>query len=455
MFNGVWHRVAGVEHSLLIMRTHQILMKRPGSIKIRLPLWVHCAPTFFCPASRYSLMSSRLPLSWLLILGALTAFAPMAIDMYLPALPNIATELNAGPAHVQLTLAACFLGFAFGQLLYGPLADRFGRKPPLYLGVSVFVLASIGCALATSIEALIALRFLQALGGCAGVVITRAMVRDRFAANEVARLFSLLILVMGLAPILAPLLGGWLLQWVGWRAIFVALALFGLACGIGAWRVLEETLPHDNRQSLHPRALAQGFVSVLRERQFYGHVLAGGFAQAGMFAYITSSAFVFIEHFQVPAAHFGWIFGANAAGLIGLSQLNRRLLKQYNTTQMLRFGNTLALTFALLLLATACWSAAPLWAVAAPLFGFVASLGITLPNASANALAPFGNRAGTASALLGTIQFLFAALAAVLVSALPGTLLPSTGPLTMASVIAGCASLAWVSNRLLLRTPHH
>lgn len=390
-------------------------------------------------------MQRELPLSWLLTLGALAAFAPMAIDMYLPAFPAIARDLRTDSGQVQLTMAACFLGFAIGQLLYGPLSDRFGRKPPLYAGIGLFVLASAGCALASSIESLIVLRFLQAFGGCAGMVIGRAIVRDRFQANEAARLFSLLILVMGLAPILAPLFGGLLLSVASWRAIFIALLVFGLLCGIASWRVLSETLPPDRRQSLHPVALARGFAEILRHREFYGHVLVGGFAHAGMFAYITSSSFVFIEHFQIAPGHFGWLFGANAAGLIAMSQLNRQLLKTRSTSQLLNAGNRLALVMGAALLLAASLAPQHLLLVAAPLFGFVASLGITLPNASANALAPFGLRAGTASALMGTLQFLFATAAATLISGLP-----AEGPLMMATVVAVCATCSWLAQRLLL-----
>ena len=390
-------------------------------------------------------MNRELPLSWLLTLGALSAFAPMAIDMYLPAFPAIASELQTDSGQVQLTMAACFLGFAIGQLLYGPLSDRFGRKPPLYAGIALFVIASAGCALANSIDSLIVWRFLQAFGGCAGMVIGRAIVRDRFQANDAARLFSLLILVMGLAPILAPLFGGVLLSVASWRAIFIALLVFGLLCGVASWRALSETLPAERRQSLHPIALARGFGEILRHREFYGHVLVGGFAHAGMFAYITSSSFVFIEHFQIAPGHFGWLFGANAAGLIAMSQLNRHLLKTRSTSRLLQAGNRLALLMGATLLLGASLAPQQLLFIAVPLFGFVASLGITLPNASANALAPFGLRAGTASALMGTIQFLFATVSATLISRLS-----AEGPLMMATVVAACAACSWLAQRTLL-----
>ena len=390
-------------------------------------------------------MNRELPLSWLLTLGALSAFAPMAIDMYLPAFPTIASELQTDSGQVQLTMAACFLGFAIGQLLYGPLSDRFGRKPPLYAGIALFVIASAGCALANSIDSLIVWRFLQAFGGCAGMVIGRAIVRDRFQANDAARLFSLLILVMGLAPILAPLFGGVLLSVASWRAIFIALLVFGLLCGVASWRALSETLPAERRQSLHPIALARGFGEILRHREFYGHVLVGGFAHAGMFAYITSSSFVFIEHFQIAPGHFGWLFGANAAGLIAMSQLNRHLLKTRSTSRLLQAGNRLALLMGATLLLGASLAPQQLLFIAVPLFGFVASLGITLPNASANALAPFGLRAGTASALMGTIQFLFATVSATLISRLS-----AEGPLMMATVVAACAACSWLAQRTLL-----
>jgi DHA1 family bicyclomycin/chloramphenicol resistance-like MFS transporter len=281
----------------------------------------------------------------------------MSIDMYLPSLPTIAADFGVEPAAAQWTLASFFIGMAFGQAVYGPLADRYGRKPPLYGGLLVYIVASLGCALAPNATALIAARFVQAVGGCAGVVIARAVVRDRFDAQTSARVYSLLMLVMGLAPILAPLLGGWVLAFAGWRTIFIILALFGLSCLFTVWRYLPETRP--------PAALSTGgigptlrvYAGLLGDRAFLGYVLSGGFAQAGMFAYITGSPHVFIELYGVPAHAYSWLFGLNALGLIASSQINRRLLLRYTAETILRRANraTVLLGLALILVATGDW----------------------------------------------------------------------------------------------------
>ena len=250
----------------------------------------------------------------------------MSVDMYLPSLPTIAADFGVTPAATQWTLTSFFIGMAFGQAVYGPLADRYGRKPPLYGGLLVYIVASVGCALAANAPILIAARFVQAVGGCAGIVIARAVVRDRFDAHSSARIYSLLMLVMGLAPILAPLLGGWVLFFTHWRMIFLILALFGLGCLLAVWRYLPET-----RLSAAPLPSGIGptlrvYTDLLRDRAFLGYVLSGGFAQAGMFAYITGSPHVFIELYGVSAQAYGWFFGLNALGLIASSQINRCLL---------------------------------------------------------------------------------------------------------------------------------
>ncbi|MGB2971105.1 MAG: multidrug effflux MFS transporter, partial [Candidatus Competibacter sp.] len=333
------------------------------------------------------------PLSWLLILGALTAFAPMSIDMYLPGLPAIAAGFETAPSAAQFTLASFFVGLALGQAIHGPLADRFGRKPPLYAGLALYVIASVGCALAPDIAALTILRFVQAAGGCAGVVIARAVVRDRFDAQTSARVYSLLMLVMGLAPILAPLIGVQVLLLFGWRAIFMVLALFGLSCLLAVWRYLPETRPAQTTGG-GLGATWRTYSELLKDRGFLGYSLSGGFAHAGLFAYITGSPHVFIELYGVPAQAYGWLFGFNALGLIASSQINRRLLAHHSAEAILRRANrtTVLLGLVLLAVATGGWGGLP--GLLIPLFGYLASLGFTAPNAMALALAHQGARAG-------------------------------------------------------------
>ena len=385
------------------------------------------------------------PLSWLLILGALTAFAPMSIDMYLPGLPTIAAEFGTEPSAAQFTLASFFVGLALGQAIHGPLADRFGRKPPLYVGLALYIVASVGCALAPDIATLTALRFVQAVGGCAGVVIARAVVRDRFDARTSARVYSLLMLVMGLAPILAPLAGGQILALAGWRAIFAALALFGLGCLFAVWRRLPETHPANTVAGGGIGATLRVYAELLKDRGFLGYTLSGGFAQAGMFAYITGSPHVFIELYGVSAQAYGWLFGLNALGLIASSQLNRRLLLRHGADAILRRANrtTVALGVLLLGITASGWGGLP--ALLVPLFGYIASLGFTAPNALASALAQQGARAGSASALIGTLQFALATVSSALVG-----LLGADSAAPLAAVIAGCGLLAYAAHRTLI-----
>lgn len=264
----------------------------------------------------------------ILILGTLMAFGPLSIDLYLPSFPLIAASFSVSPARVELSLASFLIGLALGQLLYGPLSDRLGRRPTVLLGLGVYAIASMGCAFAQSLELLIAARLIQALGACAGIVVARAVVRDRFEAQESARIFSTLMLVMGAAPILAPLMGGAVSQFAGWRALFGMLAASSLICWVAVFRLLPETL---RVGSEIPRSL-----DIWRDREFVGHALAGGLAYAGMFAYITGSSFVFIELFGIPSHHFGWVFGTNAAALVASSQCNRRLLRRREVKWVLR-----------------------------------------------------------------------------------------------------------------------
>ena len=368
-----------------------------------------------------------------LLLGSLTAFGPLSIDMYLPSMPAIEADLHTTPSAVQLTLAAFFAGLAIAQLAYGPLSDRFGRKKPLVAGLAVYVLASLGCALAPSIGALIALRFLQAVGGAAGMVIARAVVRDLRSGVEAARLLSLLMLVMGAAPILAPLVGGWLLLLGTWRLTFGLLALLGLTCLAVIPRALPETAKQ-RMDRLDLRSIGVQMRELGRDPHFVAYSLAGGFSQAGMFAYIAGSPFVIIGLFHVSPQAYGWMFGANAAGLITASQLNRRVLMASTPAGVLARALVVAMLAGACLVVLAVTRAAMLPVVLVSLFLFVATLGFVGPNATAVAMDRHGSRAGLASAVLGSAQFVIAALAAGVVGiANDGTMLP------MAVVMATCA----------------
>jgi DHA1 family bicyclomycin/chloramphenicol resistance-like MFS transporter len=359
-----------------------------------------------------------------LILGALMAFGPLSIDLYLPSFPFIAASFSVSSARVELSLASFFIGLALGQLLYGPLSDHLGRRPTVLLGLSVYAIASMACAFTQSLELLIAARFIQALGACAGIVVARAVVRDRFEAQESARVLSMLMLVMGAAPILAPLIGGAVSQVAGWRVLFGLLAAGSLIC----WVVVFRLMPETRRVSSEKPRLLQA----VRDRGFVGHALAGGLAYAGMFAYITGSPFVFIELFGIPSHHFGWVFGTNAVALIASSQFNRWLLLRRDVKWVLRRAfPALAVVGSVLVLAGFLgWG---FWGVAAPLWAYVGILGITYPNTTAVALQGQGAQSGAASAWLGVFQFSLATGAAWLVS-----WLHDGSPLAMSTVVGGC-----------------
>ena len=380
----------------------------------------------------------------ILILGALSAFGPLAIDFYLPAFPAMAAAFGTDDNHVQMTLASYFLGLSLGQLAYGPVADRFGRRIPLLVGVTLFTLASLACAFAPSLDGLIAARFVQALGGCAGMVISRAVVSDKCDAVGSAKVFSQLMLVMGLAPILAPMLGGLLVNLHGWQSIFIALTAFSALSALAVALGLPESLPANQPRQPLSGALRQ-YGRLLADKVFLGHALTGGIAIAGMFAYIAGSPFVFIKLYGVPPEHFGWLFGINAAGFILVAQLNARLLSKRGPAFLLARAVWVYLAAGLTLLAVSTLHTEQLWPLLIPLFICIASLGCIIPNAAACAMSGQGARAGSASAMLGCLQFSVAAGAAALVGVLhDGTAMP------MAMVISLCGILV-VSVAMLTR----
>lgn len=368
-----------------------------------------------------------------LILGALSAFGSLSIDMYLPSFAAISRDLAASEAQVQLTLAVFFAGLGLGQAFYGPISDRHGRRGPLCFGLALFVLASAACGLARSIEGLVAWRFAQSIGGCAGIVIARAVVRDRFDERDSARVFSLIMLVMGLPPILASLTGGQILVLFGWRAIFWTLAAFGLACLIVVVLVLRESLPPERRARGGVGEAVRVYARLLSDRAFMRYNLSSALAISGMFVYIFGSPFVFMQIHGVRPERYGWLFGLNAIGLMGGSQLNRVLLGRVSGAGILSRALVVTAAAGLALLIVAWTGAGGLPGLLLPLFVYITSLGFVLPNVVAAALAPQGRNAGSASALLGTVQFGAGAAVGLLLGALGnGTAVP------MAGLIAAC-----------------
>ena len=387
--------------------------------------------------------ASRFP-TWLVLLGILMTVAPLSIDMYLPGFPAVAREFGVAPGAVQLTLATFFVGLAIGQLFYGPISDRFGRKKPLYVGYTLYGLASLGCALAPGVTALAGWRFVQAIGGCAGMVISRAIVRDRCDPVAAAKAFSVLMLVMGVAPILAPLLGGWVVALAGWRVIFGLLVLFASLCLIAIHFTLEESLDKAQPHPLELRRVLRGYAELLRDRHFMSYTFSSGLAMGGMFAYIAGSPFVLIQIYGIPATDYGWVFGSNALGLISASQLNTRLLRRYKLNRILQQALWAPLLAGLGLLLAALAGHPPLYVILPGFFVYITSLGFAAPNGSALALQHQGRRAGMASALMGSLQFSLATVMGLVMG-----VWHSNSVLPLATLMAGCGVSAFAVHRLV------
>lgn len=398
---------------------------------------VSAAPV--APSEASSLPSQR---TLILLVGALSAFGPLSIDMYLPGLPELRADFGVGASQTQLTLSACLLGLATGQLLAGPMSDAFGRRRPLMLGVGLYALASLLCALAPTIQALIAFRFIQGFAGAAGIVIARSVVRDLYSGVAAARFFSLLLLVSGLAPILAPLLGGQLLRVVSWRGVFVTLALIGCALVILTATFLIETHPPERRQSAGARSILRTFRRLATDKVFVGYALSGGLASAALFSYISGSPFLLQEIYDVSPQSFSFIFAAIAAGYVTCGQINGRLVGRVAPRVLLRFGlcgmATGGIAF-LLIVVIGGSGGVGLIGIVPALVILVSSLGFILPNSTALALTDHPRTAGSASALIGLLQYAVGATAAPLVGiAGEDTAVP------MAIVIATSATSALV-----------
>jgi DHA1 family bicyclomycin/chloramphenicol resistance-like MFS transporter len=359
-----------------------------------------------------------------LILGSLTAFGPMSIDLYLPAFPELTRHFGVGQLSVQLTLTSCLVGLALGQLLVGPCSDAMGRRRPLLIGLLVYVVASVGCVFAPSAAALTGLRLVQGLAGAAGLVIARAVVRDLYSDVALARFFSMLMIVTGIAPIVAPLIGSQLIQVVPWQGLFAVLTGYGVLLLVGAGLDLPETLPPSARRRGGLRATVQVMRELLADRRFVSYALASGLVFAAMFSYIAGSPFVLQQNYKLSPQLYGVVFAVNALGIAALGQLNGLMLRRLSPLRLLVAGLILAALGGVELL-TAVLARLGLPAILPALFAVVASVGLVLPNSTALGLSGRPDQAGSASALLGVLQYLFGAVAAPLVGAFgAGTALP-------------------------------
>jgi DHA1 family bicyclomycin/chloramphenicol resistance-like MFS transporter len=382
-------------------------------------------------------LSRRTYALYVVILGLLTTIGPFSIDMYLPGFDDIARTLGTTPAKVALSLSSYFIGISAGQLIYGPLLDRYGRKRPLYVGLGVYIIATFVCMQARDINTLIALRFIQAVGSCAAQVAAMAMVRDLFGAKESARVFSLLLLVIGLSPMIAPTVGSYVVVSYGWRTVFLILAILSMIIAALTIFFLPESYPPDKGFSLKPGPILRNFIAVLRIRSFMIYVLVESFAFAGLFAYVSGSPILFMNIFHVGRHAYGWIFAFLSVAFIGLSQFNASLLKRFTSERIIKVALTGQVIVSLVFMAGAAAGWYGLGLTIFFLFLFLAFMGFTYPNAAALALAPFDKNAGTASSLLGALQMGVGSLASIAVSAfMDGSSFPMVAAIAGTSLIA-------------------
>ncbi len=397
------------------------------------PSHVSSAPAGQTAARRTSLLVT-------LVLGGLTALPPLSMDMYLPALPQVTDSLHSPAATIQLTLTACLMGMALGQLIVGPMSDKWGRRRPLLAGMVIYVLATAACALAPTTELLIGCRLVQGLAGAAGIVIARAIVRDLYDGVAMARFFSTLMLISGVAPVVAPLVGGQILRLTDWRGVFVVLTAIGVLLTLVVWRLLDETLPADRRQAGGLGATLRTMRGLLADRVFTGYMLAGGFAFSALFAYISASPFVVQDIYGASPQTFSLLFGLNSIGLVAVGQINGKVLVgRISLDKALAVGLALitVASAALLVMASGVLGGVGLAPIAAGLFVLMSAMGLAMPNTNAQALMRSRDAAGSASALLGTSTFLLGAVASPLVGiAGEHTAVP------MAVVQLGCALAA-------------
>ena len=402
------------------------------------------------PVGEPSRLASAVHAPWgpVVLLGVLTALGAVGMDMYLPALPQVTRDLGASPQAAQLTISLYLIGLAVGQLMWGSISDRVGRRGPMLAGVALFLLGSAACSVAGNVEQMIAARLVQAMGACAGSVVPRAVVRDRYDDHEVLHVFALLSLVFGAAPILAPLVGGWVLSVADWRWIFGVQALFGVAIAFASWRFLPESRSEATRLQAQGERPWASYWALLSSRDLFGLLVTASLSGAAFFAYLGSAPEIVITIFHVPAQHFGWVFGANAMAWIGAGQINARIARRWRSETILRAALWAALPLAGVLLVCASTGFGGLWGVLVPLFLTLGTMGFVQPNATALAMAVDRTRAGATAALLGSCFFGLGSVAGMAVAALhDGT------PRPMALVLMAMLVLACIAMEVVVVRP--
>lgn len=375
------------------------------------------------------------------LLGAMTAFGAISIDMYLPAMPEIGRSLQASAADVQRSLSSLLAGLAIGQFIYGPMSDRVGRRPPILGGILLYIAASAVCALSSTIEVLIAARFVQGLGACAALVVSRAFVRDSYDHQETARILSLIMLVFGVVPIIAPLIGGLVLTFGDWHTIFWLLTAFGVIVWVAVFFGLPESRSLETAAKARSETPVRAYWELLKSRVLLGYILSGAFNGACLFNYIAASPDLLIGTYGVPAAHFGWIFGINAIGMVIGSQVNRHLLLTYSTDRVAAVATLLALLWGIAMIVAAKTGIGGMWGVLVPLFLIMSTYGFMASNTTAGALSADPHRAGSISGLAGVLGFSFGAAASASIGFFyDGTALPMAMSMT-AALTASALSL--------------
>ncbi|MEL1252158.1 multidrug effflux MFS transporter [Flavobacterium sp. DGU38] len=382
-------------------------------------------------------MTTKKYIKLILILGSLTALGPFSIDMYLPGFSGIAEDLNTTVAKVSMSLSSYFIGISAGQLLYGPLLDRFGRKKPLFIGLLVYILASLGCVYVADIDTFIVLRFIQAIGSCAATVASVAMVRDLFPVKDIPKVFSLLMLVLGLSPMLAPTIGGYVTADYGWHMVFLILMCMGILILAASQLGLPNTYKPDTSISLKPKPIISNFLKIIKEPQFYTYAFTGSIAFSGLFSYVAASPIIFMDIYHVDAKTYGWIFAFLSVSFIGSSQLNSVLLKKFSSEQMI-FGALISQSIiSIVFLILSLNNLLGLYETIGMLFLFLGCLGISNPNTAGLTIAPFVKNAGSASALMGAIQLGIGAFISFMIGVfVKDSVVPMVAIMTMTTIFA-------------------